>query len=134
MDVSLLAAGATIEWSAAFRGALAELSESRGLAGAVPEWLAAVPLRSEGVLLVWPGSVEETDSYPVHVSPGGRRVTTQLDGPFAHLGVSLPHGIVIEVPVGPYFSPKYGHCLALSFQRATFLYRRSKGSAIGRQE
>jgi hypothetical protein len=134
VDVSLLAAGCAIEWSATFREAMAELCSARGVRKTVPAGLSAAPLRSEGILLVWPRDSSGPGIHPVRVTPAGRRITTDLAGPLAELGVALPHGIVIDVPVGPYYSPKYGHCLALFFPRATFLYRRSKGSAIGQQD
>lgn len=134
MDITLQVSGTTMVWSAEFRSAMEQLCLARGLPPVVPACLISVTLKPEARVLLWPGRGLLPDGHAVRVSPAGRRVTNDLAEPLASLNVDLPEGIVIEVPVFPYTSPHYGPCLALHFPKATFLYRRSRASAIGRQD
>jgi hypothetical protein len=134
MEHSLRAVGKVIIWSPPFKKAMARLAILRGLPDGLPAAVNAVALRPQGVLLIYPQGGKEPDGYPLSASPQGRRVTTDLSAVFAELGADIPEGLVTEIPFTPYRSTKHGICLALQFQKATFLYKESRGSAIGLQD
>lgn len=131
IDVSLKAVGKTIVWSSAFRQAMEQLCAARDLDDDLPERIAAAPVRQSGLLLIWPLEPGAPGGHPVNRSPRGRRLTTDLSEPFTGLGADIPDGLVTEIPVTTYRHAKHGLCLALQFQKATFLYKQSRGSAIG---
>lgn len=131
MDLSLRAIGKTIVWSVAFKEAMEDLCAAHFLPDSVPECLGAAPVKNAGILLLWPLPPGEPGGHPVSRSPQGRRLTTDLSEPFTGLGADIPEGLVTEIPVTSYRHAKHGLCLALQFQRATFLYKESRGSAIG---
>ncbi|HWI52237.1 MAG TPA: hypothetical protein VNT01_08845 [Symbiobacteriaceae bacterium] len=131
MEISLRAVGKTIVWSPDFKQAMEELCAARLVPDTLPERIGAAPMKNAGLLLLWPLPAGTSDGHEVHRSPQGRRVTTDLSEPFTGLGADIPDGLVTEIPVTSYRSPKHGLCLALQFQKATFLYKESRGSAIG---
>lgn len=131
MDGNVLAIGTTLSWSVAFKESMEALCSVHGVAGPVPSRVGLSAVKGEGLLLVWPTGPDEPDTVPVIASAQARRVTTDLSDAFAKLGAFIPPGIASEIPFGPYHSPKYGQCLALHLAKATFLYKRSRGSAIG---
>ena len=133
-DILLQAKGCTLVWSAPFRQAMKVLCAERGLPATLPTSVAVSTVRGKGLLLVRPAQAGDTKPVPVHMSPGGRRISTTVPEAFAELNIALPDGIVIEVPVIFYTCPRNGLCLALQFQQGNFLYRLSKGSAIGLQD
>lgn len=130
MDVSLRAVGKTIVWSADFKQAMEDICAARFLPDHMPERLGAAPVKNAGLLLIWPMAPGEEGGHAVTRSPQGRRVTTDLSEPFEGVGADIPEGLVTEIPVTSYRSAKHGLCLALQLQRATFLYKESRGSAI----
>lgn len=130
-DVSLKAVGKTIVWSSTFKQAMEELCAARDLEDDLPERIGTAPVKQSGLLLVWPLEPGAKGGHIVSRSPRGRRLTTDLSEPFAGLGADIPAGLVIEIPVTTYRHAKHGLCLALQFQKATFLYKQSRGSAIG---
>ncbi|HYF92811.1 MAG TPA: hypothetical protein VD969_11260 [Symbiobacteriaceae bacterium] len=131
MDLSLRAIGKTIVWSAAFKDAMEDLCAAHFLPDSLPERIGAVPVKTAGILLVWPMPPGGEGGHAVSRSPQGRRLTTDLSEPFIGLGADIPDGLVTEIPVTSYRHAKHGLCLALQFQKATFLYKESRGSAIG---
>lgn len=131
MEISLRAVGKTIVWSTDFKQAMEELCAARLVPDTLPERIGAAPVKNAGLLLLWPLPSGEAGGHPVCQSPKGRRVTTDLAEPFAGLGADIPDGLVTEIPFTSYRSTKHGLCLALQFQKATFLYKESRGSAIG---
>lgn len=131
MDMSLKAVGKTIIWSSDFKQAMEDLCAARSLPDSMPARLGAMPVRNSGLLLVWPLKPGEAGGHEVHASPRGRRVTTDLSQPLADLGANIPDGFVTEIPVSSYRHAKHGLCLALQLQKATFLYKESRASAIG---
>jgi hypothetical protein len=133
-DILLQVKGCTLVWSGSFRQAMKALAQSRGLPASIPMSVAVNFVKGKGLLLIRPAEASDQEPVPVRVSPQGRRMTSEHPAAFASLGVDLPDGILVEVPAIPYICPRHGHCLALQFQKATFLYRQSKGSAIGLQD
>ncbi|HWI62553.1 MAG TPA: hypothetical protein VNT75_11980 [Symbiobacteriaceae bacterium] len=131
MDISLKAIGRTIIWSSDFKQAMEDLCAARFLPDSLPGRLGTTAVRNAGLLLVWPLKPGEEGGHEVHTSPQGRRVTTDLSEPFSDLGADIPEGLVTDIPVSSYRHAKHGLCLALHLQKATFLYKESRGSAIG---
>jgi hypothetical protein len=131
IEVSLKAVGKTIVWSNRFKQAMEQLCAARDLDDDLPERVATAPVKQSGLLLIWPLEPGAAGGHPVHRSPQGRRLTTDLSEPFTGLGADIPDGLVTEIPVTTYRHQKHGLCLALQFQKATFLYKQSRGSAIG---
>jgi hypothetical protein len=132
--VSVRAAGATIAWSAGFRLLMTSLCTERQVPGPVPAGILAAVLRPKGLVLLWPCLPGTPEALPVVRPPKEGQLTTDLTPSFAALGIHLPEGVVIDIPVVPYHSPNHGPTLALEFNRASFLYRQSRISAIGIQE
>jgi hypothetical protein len=131
LNVSLKAVGKTIVWSSTFKQAMEQLCAARDLEEELPERVATAPVKQSGLLLIWPLEPGAKGGHIVNRSPRGRRMTTDLSEPFTGLGADIPEGLVTEIPVTTYRHAKHGLCLALQFQKATFLYKQSRGSAIG---
>lgn len=131
MAISLRAVGKTIVWSKDFKQAMEDLCAARLVPDTLPERIGAAPVKNVGLLLLWPLPSGDATGHLVARSPQGRRVTTDLSAPFAGLGADIPDGLVTEIPFTSYRCTKHGLCLALQFQKATFLYKESRGSAIG---
>jgi len=125
--------GHTVEWQAKFRDAMLSLCETRGVPGPYPDLVGAAALRAEGLLLIWPMAIGERPPLKGRVSRKGKRFLSDLPEAFRDLKLSLPDGVSIGVPVVPYQHGAHGPCLALQFSRASFLYRRSRASAIALQ-
>jgi len=123
--------GTALSWSPAFREAMGCLCQARGMAGPTPPRVGTAIVKSEGLILLWPAGNDESTSVPVSSSPRVRRVSCELAEALGRFGAGIPPGIVVEVPFVPYHNPTHGNCLALQLTRATFLYKRSRGSAIG---
>ena len=130
MEGTVSAIGTTLSWSAAFRAAMEELCAVHGVPGPVPVRVGLMPVKAEGVILVWPVGAEDPAGITVTASANARRVTNDLAEAFAKLGAHIPPGIATEMPFARY-QAKHGQCLALSLSKANFLYKRSRGSAIG---
>ncbi len=124
--LSVIAFDTILRLTARFRRALKALCRDRGLPVAIPSRLMVASTKAKGVLLLWPGAEDDPDGFPIHKSPQERRVTVDLPEAFERLKVALPYGVVIEVPAVRYHSPRFGHCLALHFKKAEFLYKKSK--------